>query len=155
MLAMLRDDGPLAERLLAEPDLRNLAEPMRIPSRVLLDVRRGARDAITRLPPPNPDELGLRTGYQPVYLRGLAYLEAADGLHAAAEFQRILDHRGVAPLSVLYPMSYVQHARASMLAHDVASARHDYETFFELWKNADADVPILKQARAEYAKLTR
>ena len=155
MLAMLRGDSTHAADLLAAASPPNLPVSLRVPAQVLLDLSRGAHDAISRMPPPSPSELGTSSAYRPVYLRGLAYLAVADGTHAAAEFQRILDHRGVAPMSALYSLSYVQHARASTLAHDLATARRDYERFFELWKNADADVPILKEARAEYEKLPR
>jgi predicted Zn-dependent protease len=87
-----------------------------------------------------------------VYLRGLAYLRARQGTEAAAEFQKILDHKG-ANWGPFYPLSYVGLARASTLAGDNSRARKPYQDFLALWKDADPDIPILKQAKAEYAKL--
>jgi len=89
----------------------------------------------------------------PVYLRGEAYLGARNGELAAAEFQKILDHPGVI---VNFPLSTLSHlglARARALSHDKAGSRTAYQDFFALWKDADSDIPILKQAKAEYAKL--
>ncbi|PYR72815.1 MAG: hypothetical protein DMF86_22385 [Acidobacteria bacterium] len=82
------------------------------------------------------------------------YLNAGDGATAAAEFQRIIDHRGIEPTSPLYPLAHVQQARAYVLAGDPVKARTSYDTFFTMWKKADPDVPVLKQAKAEYAKLS-
>jgi tRNA A-37 threonylcarbamoyl transferase component Bud32/Flp pilus assembly protein TadD len=87
-----------------------------------------------------------------VYLRGLAYLRARKGAEAAAEFQKILDHRG-ANWGPYYPLSYVGLARAAALTGDSARARKAYQDFLALWKDADPDVPILKEAKQEYAKL--
>ena len=123
------------------------------PARILLAIARGHREAIAQLSPPAPRQLVLRFGYAPVYLRGLAYLHAGDGAHAAAEFQRIIDHRGVDPTSVFYPLAYVQQARSYARAGDTAKARAAYERFFDLWKHADPDVPILVDAKREYARL--
>jgi len=89
----------------------------------------------------------------PVYLRGEAYLGAGNGELAAAEFQKILDHPGVI---VNFPLSALSHlglGRARALSGDSAGARTAYQDFFALWKDADPDIPILKQAKAEYAKL--
>jgi DNA-binding winged helix-turn-helix (wHTH) protein len=88
------------------------------------------------------------------YIRGLADLKLKKGTDAVAEFQKILDHRG-ANWGPLYPLSYVGVARGAALAGGTAGARKAYETFFELWKDADSDVPILIQARKEYARLAR
>jgi len=94
----------------------------------------------------------------PVYLRGEAYLsagnaDAGNGALAAAEFQKILDHPGVI---VNFPLSALSHlglGRARVLAGDSAGARTAYQDFLALWKDADPDIPMLKQAKAEYAKL--
>ena len=88
------------------------------------------------------------------YIRGLAYLKLKKGAEAAAEFQKILDHRG-ANWGPLYPLSHIGVARSAALARDTDRARKAYETFFELWKDADSDVPILIQARKEYGSLAR
>ena len=96
-----------------------------------------------------------------VYLRGLAYLRLHKGAEAAAEFQKILDHKGASWGSTwLYPnwglyysISYLGLARGSALAGDTAKARLAFQRFFELWKGADSDIPLLQQAKAEYAHL--
>jgi eukaryotic-like serine/threonine-protein kinase len=87
-----------------------------------------------------------------LYLRGLAWLQAGSAADAAAEFQKVIE-RGDAARSVLYPLSYLGRARALALGGDVAASRKGYEDFLTLWKDADADIPILKEAKAEYAKL--
>jgi tetratricopeptide (TPR) repeat protein len=96
-----------------------------------------------------------------VYLRGLAYLGLREGAAAAAEFEKVLDHKGANWSSSwqhpdwgqFYSLSYLGLARGSMLAGDPAKAGKAYKEFLTLWKNADPDIPILKQAKAEYAKL--
>ncbi len=96
-----------------------------------------------------------------VYLRGLAYLRLRKGVEAAAEFQKILDHKGASWGStwqfpnwgLYYSISSLGLARASELAGDTAKARIAFQDFFALWKDADPDIPILQQAKAEYAKL--
>jgi predicted Ser/Thr protein kinase len=96
-----------------------------------------------------------------VYLRGLAYLRLRQGVEAAAEFQKIRDHKGVSWGSTwLYPnwglyysVSHLGLARGSALAGDTAKAKKAFQDFFELWKDADPDLPTLKQAKAEYAEL--
>jgi eukaryotic-like serine/threonine-protein kinase len=76
-----------------------------------------------------------------------------DGAKAAAEFQRILDHRGAAGFAPEYPLAHLNLARAFVLQWDNPKARTAYQDFFALWKDADPDLPILKQAKAEYEKL--
>jgi tetratricopeptide (TPR) repeat protein len=113
-------------------------------------------EAIAALEPVRPYELGdgpHGTGFLPNHLRGLAYLQQRDGAEAAAEFQRILDHQGVGPTDPLYPLAYLNLARAYVLQGDQAKARTAYQDFFAKWKDADPDVPILKEAKTEYTKL--
>src|SRR5580704_8266217 len=96
-----------------------------------------------------------------VYLRGLAYLSQREGAEAAAEFEKILDHKGANWGSAwqhpywgqFYSLSYFGLARASALAGDTAKAGKTFQDFLALWKNADPDIPILIAAKAEYAKL--
>jgi outer membrane protein assembly factor BamD (BamD/ComL family) len=90
--------------------------------------------------------------FWPQYLRGQSYLKQGNGALAAAEFKTILDHRGWYPVSPLYPLAQLGSARAANLNGDRATARRYYEDFFTLWKDADL-IPILIEARAEYAKL--
>ncbi len=112
------------------------------------------------------DELGSaspfeRSYIEAIYLRGLAYLRLHKSAEAAAEFQKIVDHQGwswgatwVHPnWGQYYSLSYLGLARASALAGETAKAKKTFEDFFELWKSADSDIPILKQAKAEYTNL--
>ena len=92
-------------------------------------------------------------GFWPPYLRGQAYLKLNRGAEAAAEFQKILDHRGQSPLSALYPLAHLGLARAAALTGDVAKSRKAYQDFFALWKNADANLPVLIEAKKEYEKM--
>ena len=91
--------------------------------------------------------------YWVLYFRGQTYLQMKDGAKAASEFQKILDHRGFYPLSELIPLAQLNLARAYVLQGDTTKARTAYQDFLAMWKDADADIPILKQAKAEYAKL--
>jgi eukaryotic-like serine/threonine-protein kinase len=89
----------------------------------------------------------------PVYVRGLAYLAARNGPSAATEFQKILDHPGVAVNEPIGALAHLQIARASALQGERDKSRNAYQDFLTLWKDADPDIPILKEAKAEYAKL--
>ena len=91
--------------------------------------------------------------FQIAYLRGQSYLNQQRGADAAAEFQKILDHRGWQPTSPLYSLAQLGLARAAALSGDTTKARKAYQDFFALWKDADPDVPILQDARREYEKL--
>jgi tetratricopeptide (TPR) repeat protein len=94
-----------------------------------------------------------RARLEVMYMRGLAYLQTKAGNEAAAEFQRIIGNRGAAGLNVLYPLSHLGLARANALMGDLPKARKSYQDFFALWKDADSDIPILIQAKQDYAKL--
>jgi serine/threonine protein kinase len=87
------------------------------------------------------------------YLRGEAYLKSNRGSEAATEFQQVLSHRGEAPLSVLYPLAQLGLARATMQTADTPRAREAYETFLNVWKDADAGLPVLQLAQKEYRNL--
>jgi Tfp pilus assembly protein PilF len=89
----------------------------------------------------------------PVYVRGEAYLKAGQGRQAAVEFQKLLDHRGIVLNFPLGALAHLQLARAYRVAGDTAKARNAYQDFFALWKDADPDIPILREAKAEYGKL--
>jgi eukaryotic-like serine/threonine-protein kinase len=129
--------------------------------RAKLAVRKGnASEAVETLKAALPYELG-RTTYSsygwsslyPVYVRGEAYLAAHQGKEAAAEFQKILDHRGIVLNEPIGALALLQLGRAYALDGDTAKAKTAYQEFFTLWKDADTDIPILKEANAEYAKL--
>jgi len=124
-----------------------------------IDVAQQAPDrAIVALEPALPYELGepppgnIGTIY-PAYIRGLAYLAQKNGLAAAAEFQKFLDHPGIAQNFLLGSLARLQLGRAYAISGDTAKAKTAYQDFLTLWKDADPDIPILKQAKAEYAKL--
>ena len=89
----------------------------------------------------------------PVYVRGQAYLLLHQGTQAVGEFQKFLDQRGVAVNCPLAALARLQLARAYVLAGDSKRAGGSYQEFFALWKDADPDIPILKEAKVEYAKL--
>jgi cytochrome c-type biogenesis protein CcmH/NrfG len=89
----------------------------------------------------------------PVYMHGLACLMARDGTQAAVEFQKIIDLRGVVLNEPIGALAHLGLGRAYAMTGDSAKAKAAYQDFFALWKDADPDVPILKQAKAEYAKL--
>ena len=113
-------------------------------------------DAVAALEAGRKFELGDNgsfCAYVVLYARGRAYLQLHDGAKAAAEFQKILDHRGIDPISSYYSLAQLQIARAYTLQHDNAKARTAYQDFFALWKDADPDVPVLLAAKSEYAKL--
>ena len=88
----------------------------------------------------------------PAYIRGLAYLDLGDGPLAVAEFQKLIDNPGFSVRDVTGVLARLQLGRAQRMMGDEHSARKSYEIFLDLWKDADPDIPILKQAKAEYAK---
>jgi ATP/maltotriose-dependent transcriptional regulator MalT len=92
-------------------------------------------------------------GLYPVYVRGQAYLAAHQGRAAEAEFQKIFNHRGVVGNAPIGALAHLGLARAYALESETPKARAAYEEFFTLWKDADPDIPVLKQAKAEHAKL--
>ncbi|HBB88224.1 MAG TPA: hypothetical protein DC047_11460 [Blastocatellia bacterium] len=98
-------------------------------------------------------ELGAIAGFWVNYLRGQAYLGQHSGKEAAAEFQKILDHRTAEPFSPIYALAHLGLARATALSGDTAKSRREYQNFFAAWKDADADLPVLVQAKKEYEQL--
>ncbi len=112
--------------------------------------------AVASLEAAAPYELGSdpgSAGYSINFLRGEAFLRLKEGAKAAAEYQKILDHRGTAPLDVSYNLSHLGLGRAQALQGNTAAAKSAYQDFFAAWKDADPDLPVLKQAKAEYEKL--
>jgi eukaryotic-like serine/threonine-protein kinase len=117
------------------------------------------QDAINRLRTASPYETGYPgeaydwQALYPVYVRGEAYLAARNGNRAAEEFQKILDHRGIVLYEPIGALANLQLGRAYLMAGETAKAKAAYKDFLTLWKDADPGIPILKQAKAEYAKL--
>jgi hypothetical protein len=91
--------------------------------------------------------------FHTIYLRGQAYLRAGDGPAAAGEFKKIVDHRGVEPLSPYYPLAYLGLARAAAVASSRAESHRRYEEFFAFWYEADPDIAVLQQAKLKYERL--
>jgi eukaryotic-like serine/threonine-protein kinase len=92
-------------------------------------------------------------GFYPAHVRGRAYLAAGDGNRASLEFEKIIDHPGMVLNFPIAPLARLGQARAYVVTKDSAKARAAYRQFFDLWKDADPEIPILKDANAEYAKL--
>ena len=123
--------------------------------------RRQPEKAIERLQVNVPYELAVPPidfneffgGLYPVYVRGEAYLAAQRGDAAAAEFQKILDHRGIVAADPIGALAHLQIGRAYAMQGDTAKAKAAYQDFLTLWKDADPDIPIFIAAKAEYAKL--
>jgi Tfp pilus assembly protein PilF len=94
-----------------------------------------------------------KASYRALYVRGLAYLKNGKGNEAVQEFQKVLSLRGIFPSDPTMTLAHLGMARGYALAGDAAKSRTAYQNCFTLWKDADPDIPILKQAQAEYAKL--
>jgi len=110
-------------------------------------------EAIDLLQSASRYEMGAMASLYPAYVRGNAYLAAARASEAAAEFQKILDHPGIILADPMGAITRLQLARALALSGDKAKSKVAYKNFLTLWKEADPDIPILKQAKAEYANL--
>jgi eukaryotic-like serine/threonine-protein kinase len=91
--------------------------------------------------------------FWPAYLRGQAYLASKNGVEAGKQFEAILNHRGEAPDSPVYALAHLGAARAATLTGEIGKARQSYDAFVALWRDADADLPALLEARAERARL--
>jgi len=159
MAGNLKAANTVADSLLRQSSLDTYMKNVWVPSiRAEIEIGRGnPAKALEILETTTPYEFGQKAQFWPNYARGRAYLRAGKGVEAAAEFQKILDHRGVCFAGFLSPLVYslsqLELGRARALAGDSAGARTAYQAFLALWKDADQDVPILKQARAELAKL--
>ena len=126
VVAINRGDGQKAVELLSVASDYELGEPIQSPSHGTM---------------------------YPVYVRGEAYLRAGDGVQAAAEFQKLIDHRGIVANFPLGALARLQLGRAYKLSGHADKAREAYAAFLLVWLDADPDIPILKQAKTEYAKL--
>jgi tetratricopeptide (TPR) repeat protein/predicted Ser/Thr protein kinase len=149
----------LATRFPEDSEVRLVYVPV---IRALIAVDHGAPDqAITLLQPGASYDLGTPLSSAPgffgilysVYVRGLAYLAAHQGAEAARQFQTILDHRTTVASDPIGALARLQLGRALALTGDNAGARHAYEDFLAVWKDADEEIPIFRQAKSEYSKL--
>jgi tetratricopeptide (TPR) repeat protein len=119
-------------------------------------LRRGdAANAIELLQATSPYELGADASMYPIYLRGEAYIEVRNGPAAVAEFQKILDHPGIVLNFPLGALARLGLGRSYALSGDTAKSRATYEDFLALWKDADPNIPVLREAKTEYAKLNQ
>ena len=100
-----------------------------------------------------PYELSNAGALYPVYVRGEAYLAAHKGKEAGAEFQKIHDHRGIVVNSPIGVLAHLSLSRAYVLSGDKTKAKSAYQDVLTIWKDADPDIPMLKQARADDTKL--
>jgi len=120
----------------------------------VLEMNRGnGAEAIRLLESVRVYDLGFIVGPHNNYLRGLAYLQQKSGNEAAAEFQRIIDHPAIEAWSTVHPLARLGLARAAAMSGDAARSRKAYQDLFALWKNADADLPVLLEAKKEYEQL--
>jgi hypothetical protein len=156
-LALIGDAAGAEQRLseyLRMDDVEAGSDPQyRAPTQALIEIARGRPDpAIELLASVKPYELGLAC--VPAYVRGLAHMRAGRPREAAVEFGVITAHRGSLANALIYPLAWLQLARARAAASDTTGARLAYERFLGYWKDADPDVPAGVQARAELARLT-
>src|SRR5208337_1870142 len=159
-LALAGDSGQvtrLAEDLASQRPKNTVWQFNYLPTiRAAVALQKGdGAKAIEALAPALPYELGdvAYLGLYPIYVRGNAYLVERQGTAAAAEFQKILDHPGVAANDPIGALAHLGLGRAYALSGDTDKAKVAYQDFLALWKDADPDIPIYKQAKAEYARL--
>lgn len=162
VISAMTGDAARAQKL-ADDSLRQyprdlLVNQEWVPSvRAILALRRRQPDeAIQLLESATTYELGSApdgVDGLPAFLRGQAYLAKHDGAKAAAEYRKLLEHRDIDPVNMLLPLSQLGLARAYAVQGDTPKARTAYQDLFAVWKNADSDLPVLKEAKAEYAKL--
>jgi serine/threonine protein kinase/tetratricopeptide (TPR) repeat protein len=145
----------IASELSKNYPLNTLVQKLAIPQiRARVELQRGnSAKAIEQLRPTEAYQFGYVAAGMSVYLRGLAYLQAKQGPQAVAEFQKILDHKSAFGASPYVSLAWLGLARGFALSGDPAKARTHFQDFFTKWKDADPDIPILKEAKAEYAKL--
>jgi predicted Zn-dependent protease len=146
----------LADDLARELPLNTMCNSVWVPLiRATLELKRGpASDpdkAVQLMQAPRQYEAALF--FRPTWVRGQAYLEANNPARATEEFQKIIRHRGWDVLSPLWPLAHLGLARAAALEGDVIKSRKAYEDFFALWKDADAELPVLIEAKKEHARL--
>jgi serine/threonine protein kinase/tetratricopeptide (TPR) repeat protein len=155
-------DGARAEKMAAdlakEYPLDTMLNSVSVPvTKAVIDLNDNKpAQAVAELESARPYDFGggpNGAGYGPTYIRGVAFLRAKDGAKAALEFQGILDHQGTDPSNPLYALAHLGLGRAYALQGDKEKARRAYQDFLALWKDADPDVPVLKEANTEYARL--
>jgi eukaryotic-like serine/threonine-protein kinase len=155
---VLASDAAQAEKMLDSIESQNSPDgyvcKVRVPQlRGAIELKRGnPTRALELLVPETAYDAGWFDLYMFAYVRGEAYLLAHRGQEGAAEFQKILDHRGIVVNEPWGAVARLELGRAYTMQGDTGKARGAYQDFFTLWKDADPDIPILKQAKIEYAK---
>jgi DNA-binding winged helix-turn-helix (wHTH) protein/Flp pilus assembly protein TadD len=149
------DAGIVAGKLAASHPEDSFAKYVYLPTiQAQISLEKGnSANALQELEAAASYELGDEGRLYPIYVRGESYLTARRGREAVAEFQKIMDNRGAVFMEPIGALARLGLGRAYALEREKAKARARYVDFFTLWKNADPDIPILKQAKAEYAKL--
>jgi len=148
----------LANRINEEAPRDTLGQHYALPS-IRAAIRLSEHDpagAIEILRPAEKYELAMTYSFNsiyPAYLRGLAFLQIGDGHRAATEFQKLIDHRAIVGRDALGALAHLQMGRAQAITGDRVGARKSYQDFLTIWKDADANLPALIQAKAEYAAL--
>jgi tetratricopeptide (TPR) repeat protein len=154
-----REARAIADSLVKRSPLGTYVNNVSAPSiRAEIEINQGnPEQAIELLQPAVPYEFGWQAQFWPNYIRGQAYLRAHKGAEAASQFEQILNHPGVSLAGfnspLLYSLSQLELARAKAMSGDTAGARTQYQNFFVRWKDADPDIPVLQQARAEFSRL--
>ena len=147
----------LSQQLNRQFPLSTLVQESELPTiEAVIYLRQGLSNrAIEALKRTTPYDLRYADHFamQAVYVRGQAYLKAGQGQQAAAEFRKLIDHPGIVGNSINGPLARLQLARAQLMMGDKTAARKSYQDFLTLWKDADPDIPIYQQAKAEYARL--
>jgi eukaryotic-like serine/threonine-protein kinase len=151
----IREAQAIADKLAQEHPSDTLLTAVDVPEiRAAAQLANGhAEDALNILESGKAFEFGWHAKLLPNYLRGVVLIQLRKGAEAEIEFKRVLEHKGIEPTSIICHLSQLGLARAYSLQSQTANARKSYETFVTLWKDADPDIPVLKQAKAEYAKL--
>jgi eukaryotic-like serine/threonine-protein kinase len=144
----------IAKESSSDTILTNVAIPV---GQALIEIQRNnPTKAVSLLEASRPYDLGTgpeSADFWPMYVRGQAYLLAHDGAKAAPEYQKILNHRGIDATSLLYTLAHLGLGRAFALQGDKDKARTAYQDFFAILKDADPDIPVLKEAKAEYERI--
>lgn len=158
LIGNTREAEKLSKRINEEAPRDTLGQHYALPS-IRAAIRLSEHDpagAIEVLRPAEKYELAMTYSFNsiyPAYLRGLAFLQIGDGRRAAAEFQKLIDHRAIVGRDALGALAHLQMGRAQAITGDRVGARKSYQDFLTIWKDADANLPALIQAKAEYAAL--
>ncbi|HYW71974.1 MAG TPA: protein kinase [Pyrinomonadaceae bacterium] len=141
----------MQKRFPKDTGILGLALPL---SRAFMELNRGnTAPAIDATQPAMRFELGIIPGVWLNHIRGQIYLKQKSGKEAAAEFQKIIDHPGVEPMSPFNALAHLGLARASVLTGDTVKARKEFQDFLAIWKDADSDLPVIVEARKEYEQV--